>query len=231
MRRVEPKPGEVADRQAAERSAAGAIASKAWWRRVHQLLHDPVPVFRALRETDELDLDARAEPITAIAIVAGMAAVVLTPAWGELLDQPSVDGLVVAVLTFIGGCFYGAAGVFLLGLAVWLGARGAGVSAAFRLARHLVAFAALPFALSLLVTMPVALAWVGGDWFRAGGADTGAPRWLVLGLAVGFAAWSLALLACGLRVTLRLPWVGVATALGLSGVLVGCFAVMPVVLG
>jgi len=231
MNESQLKPGELADREAAELSDAAAVASRAWWRRVPQLLRDPVPVFKALRETDDLDVDARAEPITAIAILAGMAAVFLTPAWGRLLDDSAVDGLVVAVVTFIGGCFFGAAGVYLLGLAVWLGARGAGSDPPFRLARQLVAFSALPLALSLLVTAPVAVIWFGGDWFRAGGSDAGGARWVVVGLASVFVAWSLALLATGLRTTLRLPWFGVATALGLAGIIVAGFAVVPSVIG
>jgi hypothetical protein len=188
-------------------------------------------VFKALRETDDVDVDARAEPVTAIAILAGMAAVLLTPTWGQLLDDSTVDGLVVAVITFIGGCFYGAAGVFLLGLVVWLGARGAGADPPFRLSRQLVGFSALPLALSLFVTAPVVLVWFGGDWFRAGGSDAGGARWVVVAVALVFVAWSVALLSIGLRTTLRLPWFGVATALGLSGVIVAGLAVVPNVLG
>ena len=115
MSEPHPKPGELADREAAEISAEAAIAASAWWGRVPQLLRDPVPVFRALRETSDIEMDARSEPITAIMILAGMAGVVLTSAWGGLLDHSTVDGLVVAVLTFIGGVFYGAAGYFVLG--------------------------------------------------------------------------------------------------------------------
>ena len=59
-----------------------------------------------------------------------MAGILLTPAWGTLLDEESIDWLVLAVVTFIGGLFYGAFGYFLLGLAVWLGARGVGVEPA-----------------------------------------------------------------------------------------------------
>jgi Yip1 domain len=226
MRESQLKPGELADREAEEISAEAAIASRAWWRRVPQLLRDPVSVFVALRETDDVDLDARAEPITAMVILAGMGGVLLTPAWSGLLDNASVDGLVVAVITFIGGAFYGAAGYFLFGLAVWLGARGAGVDPPFRLARQVVGFAALPIALSLFVSVPLILGWVGGDWFRAGGDDVGAPRWIVTGIAVAFAAWALGLIALGLRTTLRLPWFGVATALALAGVLVAGLAVV-----
>jgi Yip1 domain len=230
MKHSQMKPGELADREAEEMSAAGAVAARAWWGRVPQLLRNPVPVFEALRETDDVDVDARAEPITAIVILAGMAAVLLTPAWGGLLDNSEVDGLVVAVITFIGGIFYGAAGYFLLGLAVWLGARGAGADPPFRLARQLVAFASLPIALSLFVEVPLLVTWVGGDWFRAGGDDAGTPRWIVTGIALVFVAWAFALVAVGLRTTLRLPWLGVVTALALSGVLVGGLMVVPNIL-
>lgn len=224
------KPSELADRAADARAAEGVEASREWWRRVPLILRDPVSVFTALRETDEVDLDARAEPITAIVILAGMAGILLTPAWGELLDDPSVDGLVVAVVTFVGGLFYGAFGYFLLGLAVWLGARGVGVDAPFRLARQMVAFAAVPLAASIAVTLPVVLLGFGGDWFRSGGSDTGAARWAVVALGLGFAVWSLALVGVGLRTTFRLPWRGVVGALMLSGVLVAAFAVVPSVL-
>ena len=70
------------------------------------------------------------------------------------MDDWTVDWLVVAVVTFIGGLFYGAAGYFLLGLALWLGAKAVGVEAPFRLALQVVAFAALPIALSLVVVVP-----------------------------------------------------------------------------
>ena len=113
------------------------------------LLTRPAEVFVALRDDDEIDVDARSEPILAIVIVAGMAGILLTPAWGTLLDEESLDWLVLAVITFIGGLFYGAAGYFLLGLVVWLGARAVGVETRGRTARQLVGFAALPFALSI----------------------------------------------------------------------------------
>jgi hypothetical protein len=227
MSQPPPKPVELADRAAEESSAAGALASRSWWGRVPRLVSDPVSVFEALRETDDVDVDARAEPITAIAILAGMAGVLLSPAWGRLLDDSQVDGLVVAVLTFVGGVFYGAAGYFLLGLAVWLGARGAGVDQPFRLSRQLVAFASLPIALSLFVTVPLLLAWVGGDWFRAGGDDVGAPRWIITAIALLFVGWAVGLIVVGLRTTFRLPWFGVFTALALAGVLVAACAVVP----
>lgn len=227
MSERQPKPVEVADREAAALAEAGVAAGRAWWRRVPLTLKNPAAVFRALREEDEVDVQARSEPITAIAILAGMAGVLLTPAWGSLQDDGTVDGLVVAVVTFVGGAFYGAAAYFVIGLVVWIGAKAVGVDAPFRIARQVVAFAATPIALSLAVTLPTLLALFGGDWFRSGGVDAGGRRWIVLAVGLAFVAWSVALLALGLRTTFRLPWQGVLGALLLAGVLVAAFAVLP----
>jgi len=184
-------------------------------------------VFAALAETDDTDVDARSEPVLAITILAGMACILLTPAWGTVMDDPTVDALVLVVVTFIGGLFYGAAGYFLLGLALWLGARAVGVDPPFKIARQIVAFAALPLALALVVLVPAIAIGFGSDWFRTGGSDEGAGRVVVTALGLAFVAWSTALVALGLRTTLRLPWRGVAGALLLAGVLVAAFAVLP----
>jgi len=133
-------------------------------------------------------------------------------------------------VTFIAGLFYGAAGYFLLGVALWLGAKAVGVEARFRIARQLVAFAAVPFALSLVLVVPVIALRYGWDWFRTGGEDAGTGRDVVVGIGLAFAAWSLGLVVLGLRTTFRLPWRGVLGALLLAGVIVAAFAVLPTVL-
>jgi hypothetical protein len=224
------KPAPAADAAAELDADAAQVLARAWWRRVPRVVSAPRGVFAALAETDELDLEARSEPVLAIAILAGIAGVLLTPAWARLLDDPAVDGLVVAVLTFVGGVFYGAVGAFLLGLALWLGAKGVGVDAPFRVARHVVVFSALPLALSLVVTLPAIVLGFGGDWFRGGGADDGTGRGVVIGIGLAFAAWSLGLGVLGLRVTFALPWRGVAGAIALAAVMVAAFAVLPGVL-
>lgn len=221
------KPVERADRVGAERAIAGEAAARDWWRRVPKLLTRPRPVFAALAETDDTDVDARAEPVLAITILAGMAGVLLAPAWGTVMDDPSVDTLVLLVLTFVGGLFYGAAGYFLLGLALWLGAKAVGVDPPFKIARQVVAFAALPLALSLVVLVPVVAIGYGEDWFRTGGSDEGTGRAVVTAIGLAFVAWSTVLVAVGLRTTFRLPWRGVVGALALAGVLVAAFAVLP----
>ena len=221
------KPVEQADRQGARLAEEGEAASREWWRRVPRVVTAPRPVFAALAETDDVDVDARAEPVLALTILAGMAAVLITPAWGRVMNDPTVDWLVVLVLTFIGGLFYGAAGYFLLGLALWLGAKGVGVDAPFKIARQIVAFAALPLALSLVVVVPTIAIGYGADWFRSGGDDEGTGRTIVTTMGVAFALWSLVLVAVGLRATFRLPWRGVVGALALATVIIAAFAVLP----
>ena len=221
------KPVERADRIGAKRAIAGEAASREWWRRVPRVVTTPRTVFAALAETDDTDVDARSEPVLAITILAGMACILLTPAWGTVMDDPTVDALVLVVVTFIGGLFYGAAGYFLLGLALWLGARAVGVDSPFKIARQIVAFAALPLALALVVLVPAIAIGFGSDWFRTGGSDEGTGRVVVTALGLAFVAWSTVLVALGLRTTLRLPWRGVAGALLLACVLVAAFAVLP----
>ena len=221
------KPVEHADRQGARFAEAGEAAAREWWRRVPRVLTAPKSVFAALAETDEVDVDARAEPVLALTILAGMAAMLIGPGW-NVMDDWTVDWLVVAVVTFIGGLFYGAAGYFLLGLALWLGAKAVGVDPPFKIARQVVAFAALPFALSLAVVVPAIVFGYGEDWFRSGGDDdAGNGRTVITGIGLAFVLWSLGLVTVGLRTTFRLPWRGVVAALMLAGVLVAAFAVLP----
>ena len=78
--------------------------------------------------------------------------------------------------------------------------------------------------------MPAIVLGFGADWFRLGGDDEGAGRAIVTGIGVAFAAWSLLLVALGLRTTFRLPWQGVAGAVGLAAVIVAAFAVLPTAL-
>ena len=224
------KPVERADRIGAERAIAGEAAAREWWRRVPRVVTAPRSVFAALAETDDTDVDARSEPVLAITILAGMACVLLTPAWGTVMDDSTVDTLVLVVVTFIGGLFYGAAGYFFLGLALLLGAKAVGVDPPFKIARQVVAFAALPLALAFVVLVPLIAIAFGDDWFRTGGSDDGTGRVVVSAIGLGFVVWSIVLVALGVRTTFRLPWRGVAGALLLAGVIVAAFAVLPLAL-
>jgi Yip1-like protein len=221
------KPARAADRAAELRADEAEARSREWWGRMPQLVTAPRAVFRALAETDDLDVDARSEPVLAIVILAGIAGVLLAPAWGTVMDDGSVDVLVLLVVTFVAGLFYGAAGYFVLGLVVWLGAKAVGIDPRFRLVRQLVGLSALPLALSLVVLVPAIVFAFGEDWFRTGGADEGTGEVVLIGIGLAFAVWSLVLVAVGLRTTLRLPWRGVVGALALASVIVAAIFVLP----
>jgi hypothetical protein len=192
---------------------------RAWWLRVPAVLVDPRPVFFALREEDPDDVAARSEPVLLLVLLAGAASVLAAPVAGGLLDNPEYDPLVLAVWTFIAGALYGAVGYFVLGFALFFGARLLGSLGSFRREREIVGFAAAPLALSFLVLLPLRLAIYGGDTFHEGGADEGSGEAALLGLQLVFVAWSLALLLDGVKVVHGWSWpralatLGAATAL------------------
>lgn len=170
-----------------------------WWLRVAMVLMSPRAVFRALAGDSEEAADARQEPIVALVFLAGIAAVLsFSAASRTFLDDPSIDGVLVAVIAFLGGGLYGFAGYWLGGIALHLGTRGAQGEGGYRQARHLLAYAMAPLALSLAV-WPVRLAAYGGDNFRTGGSDEGAGYWAFTAIAFAFLAWSLGLLLVGVR--------------------------------
>ena len=194
-----------------------------WWLRVPGVLVRPRDVFLALRVDEKDDLDARQEPILLLTLLAGMAGVLLTSAWGRLLDPGAAGGatldvLTLVMLTFVAGALEGAAGYFLAGGALYLGARGMGSLGGWRVARHVLAFACVPLALSVPLTLPLGLAAFGGDLFRSGGSDSGVGGDLYLGYQFLFVAWSLGLLLFGIRAVYGWTWTRAAGALGLLAV-------------
>lgn len=166
-----------------------------WWARTLLVLRRPAAVFAALRADDD---DERSEPLLAIVLLAGIAAVLGTNAFAHAFDDFELDGLTFAVVAFIAGGIYGFAGYFLLGFLVYAGARAAGSDGSYGRMRQLVGFAAVPIAASLLV-WPVRLAIYGGDVFRSGGADTGAGNHIFEALELTALVWSGALVIVGLR--------------------------------
>ena len=192
------------------------------------VLVGPRPVFFALREEDPDDVAARSEPILLLVGLAGAASVLATPTAGGLLDNPEYDPLVLAVWTFIAGSIYGAVGYFGVGFALFFGARLLGSLGSFRRERQVVAFAAVPLALSFLVLLPLRLALYGGDTFSEGGADEGGGESAMLALQLVFVAWSLALLLVGVKVVHGWSWprslAALAAGAGLLVAIVGLFA-------
>jgi hypothetical protein len=202
-------------------------AEREWWRRLPRVLTSPREVFAAVAEPDEDDVRARQEPVLLIVLAAGTAGVLMTPTWGTLMDDPERDSLVVAVLTFLAGGMYGAFAYFFVGGALYLGARGMGGEGRFRLARHVLAFASVPLALSLPIVLPVELLAFGGDVFRSGGDDEGALGGLVVALGLAFVAWTVALLLIGVRTVYGLGWARSAGSLGLLALFLAAFVALP----
>ena len=203
---------------------------RAWWLRVPAVLLSPRPVFFALREEDPDDVAARSEPVLLLVWLAGVASVLATPTAASLLDDPDYDPLLLAVWAFIAGGIYGAVGYFVVGFALFFGARLLGSLGSFRRERQIVGFAAVPLALSVLVLLPVRLTLYGGDAFRDGGADEGTGEAVLLGLQVGFVAWSVLLLVIGVMIVHGWTWVRSLAVLGAAAALlaaiVGLFAMI-----
>jgi hypothetical protein len=178
---------------------------KRWWLRALAVCQSPRPVFAALRDESKREVEARQEPILAIIILAGIAAVLLAPETGRLLDENVLDDsiAVLAVAIFLTGAVYGVVAYWVGGAILYLGLRGAGSQASYLRARHVLAFAAVPTVLSLLLVWPIRLLVYGSDSFRRGGSDEGIGP-LLFDLAEGaFILWSLGLLIYGIAVVER----------------------------
>jgi Yip1 domain len=193
--------------------------TRAWWLRVLLVTQAPRTVFAELRDDTREAAEGRQDAIAAVAFFVGVALTVLSSQAGSFADDPARAGIVIPVWLFIAGLFVGVVnywlggGVFYLALD-WLGSKGS-----WRQARHLLALAAVPLALSL-VLLPVRLALYGDDIFRSGGADSGSGAHVFTVLAAGFGLWSLALLAVGIRVLEGWSWPRTVGAVALFGGLV-----------
>src|SRR5262245_2266522 len=194
------------------------------------VLQAPRAVFAALRDDSDDSAHARQEPVLALLWLSGIAGVLLTPVARTLLDDPTRDGLVVAVWAFIGGGLYGGLVFWLGGALVYGAAYALGGLGSYRRARHVVAFASAPVALSLLLVWPVGIAAFGGDVFHSGGADSDAGGTLLYAVAGAFGLWSLALLVVGIRVVHGWTWGRSLATFGIAVVggaaIVGAFAVL-----
>jgi hypothetical protein len=188
-----------------ESGASSVARERDWWLRALLVLQSPRSVFAALRDDSDQASEARQEPVLALVFLAGIAGVLATDIAGTLLDDPEYDALVIALWAVVGGGIHGAVFYFTVGGLAYLGARWAGGEGSFRRARHVVAYAAVPLVLSLLV-WPVRLSVYGEDSFRTGGSDTGAGNAAFEALEVGFLVWAVALLAIGTRTVHGWSW-------------------------
>jgi hypothetical protein len=162
------------------------------------VLTAPTAVFAALRDDTPESASRRAEPVLLIVWLAGMAYVLSTATAAHLMDDHDYDGLLVAIWTFLAGGLFGGIGYFVLGGALHgadavLGSRGS-----YRRARHVLAYAAVPLALSLLL-WPFKLALWGSALFHRGGADAGSGGKVFEAADIAFLVWSACLLVIGVR--------------------------------
>jgi hypothetical protein len=198
----------------ADPAVTRASPEREWWLRTLAIFQSPRPVFAALRDDSDEQAGARQEPVLAIVYLAGIAGVLSARETGRLLDYWEIDAVLVAVVTFLSGGIYAFVAYWLGGVLLHLGIRAAGGEGSYRRSRHVLAFAAAPLALSLVLVWPVRLAVYGGDSFRAGGADEGAGHWIFTGISVAFAVWALALLVLGVSIVQR--WTLGRTAVALA---------------
>jgi hypothetical protein len=181
-------------------------------------------------ETDEAEI-ARQEPILALILLAGTATVLnFSSTSRQLMDNPDINGALVPVLAFLAGLLYGILGYWIGGLTVLIGIRGAKGEETYRGARHILGYSLPPLALSLVV-WPVRLALFGSDSFRSGGSDEGAGYWIFSGIALAFLAWSLALLAIGVREIHGWTTVRAIGALAFAALALACLALLALLAG
>jgi hypothetical protein len=176
----------------------------------------------ALRDESKESLADRAEPVLAIVLLAGIAGVLSTSAAGGLMDDSSYDGLLVLVWAFVAGSLYGIVGYFAVGALLYGGAKALGSQGTYRRARHVLAFAAVPLALSL-IAWPVRLAVYGEAPFRSGGSDHGAGARVFEVLQYAFVLWAAVLLVLGVRSVHGWTWARAIGACALA--IVGSIAV------
>ena len=170
-------------------------------------------MFAAIRDDSDEAVGARQEPITALIWLAGMAAVLATPAMNTLMDDPARDAVVVAIIVFFAGGMYGLVAYWLLGGVLHLCTRGLGSQGSYRRARHLLGFATAPLALALLTFWPIRIAVEGRDLFRYGGSDTGH---VFADVFYGFVAWTVLLVAIGVHTVHGWSWPRSLVAVGLA---------------
>ena len=192
------------------------LRERAWWLRTLLVLGAPRAVFGALRDDSDEAASARQEPVTAIVFLAGIAAALGAGRNAALLDDPDFDNTLVAVWVIAAGGVQGLFGYWILGAALYAGLSAVGPPGSYRGARHLLAFAAVPLALTLLVVWPLRLAAFGSDVFRAGGDDDGALALALDALEVALYLWCAGLLLVGVRVVHGWSWRRSLAAFGVT---------------
>jgi hypothetical protein len=162
-------------------------------------------------------------------LLAGIATVIQTRTASHLLDDSDYDALLVAVWAFIAGSLYGVTAYWLFGWFLHRGEIAMGTAGRLRRSRHVLAFASVPIACSL-VLVPVKLALWGGDVFRSGGADSGGGGTAFDVVELAFFAWTAVLLVVGVRAVHGWTWGRSSAAVAIAAALPAAIAVLALTL-
>jgi hypothetical protein len=189
---------------------------RSWWLRAPLVLVAPRAIFASLRDESEEAVEARQEPLLLMATLAAISVVLVSPTFRRMLNNGDVSLVLIPVLAFVAGALYAAAVFWLGGGLLYGAARRLGSEGTWRRARHVLALAATPLALSLLTFWPIRIAVYGQDLFRTGGDDYGRGDSIFGGVFLGFTAWSVWLLLIGVRTVHGWTWGRAAAAVGLA---------------
>ena len=176
-----------------------------WWLRLGMVFTAPRTVFAWLRDDSDEAAGARQEPVLLVGFLAGAAGVLTSNGIAHALDDFGLDGVDLAVVVLLAALIYGLVGFFAFGALVYIGEQVADGLGSYRRARHILAFACAPLALSL-VLWPLRLALYGVDNFRSGGSDTGTGGSVFEGIETAVVVWCFALLVLGIRTANGWSW-------------------------
>jgi hypothetical protein len=179
-------------------SARGSALERSWWLRAPAVLVAPRAVFVSLRDDSDEAAEARQEPLAGLIGLAGVAAVLATHVARTMLNQGG-SPINVAIWAFFGGSAYALAVYWLGGALLYGAARRFGGLGSYRRARHVVALASAPVALSLFAVWPLRYAIYGEFLFHTGGRDYGPGDRIFGGLVYAAFVWSAVLLVIGIR--------------------------------
>jgi len=200
-------------------TARGSGLERSWWLRAPAVLVAPRAVFASLRDESDAAIEARQEPLLAIAGLAGIAAVLATPIARQLLNDASFSVSLIPVWAFFGGVLYAVAVYWLGGGLLYGAARRFGGLGSYRRARSVLALSGAPLALALLTVWPIRIAIYGQDLFRTGGTDWGPGDRTFGGLMYFAFVWSALLLVVGVRSVHGWSWGRSLATVALAGAL------------
>jgi hypothetical protein len=197
-------------------AAKPSALERTWWLRAPAVLVAPRAVFASLRDDSDDAAENRQEPLTAIAALAGIAAVLPSPTFRHMLNDGSVSLSLVPVLAFLAGALYAVIFYWLVGGLLHGASRRLGSEGSWRRSRQTLALAATPLALSLLTFWPLRLAIYGEDLLRTGGDDYVRSDAIFGGVYLGIVAWCVLLLLIGVRAVHGWTWGRSAAAVALA---------------